>query len=48
MVTTAINEVAGIELAELDRFEALGVENGFFDLLHIIVILVPFQTHQHL
>ena len=48
MVAAAVDEVDGAEPAELDGLEALGVENGFFYLLHIKVVFVPFQTHQHL
>ena len=47
VVATAVDEVEGTELAELNGFKALGVENSFFDLLHINVILVALQAHHH-
>ena len=47
VVTTAVDEVDGAKLAELDGLEAFGVENGHLDLLCVEVILVPFKTHHH-
>lgn len=48
VVAATVDEVEGAELAELDGLEALGVENGFFYLLHIKVVFVTFQTHHHI
>ena len=48
VIASTVYEVDRTELTELDGFEAFGIENGFFDLLHIEVILMPFQAHQHL
>ena len=47
MVAATVDEVDGAELAELDGLEALGVEYGFFYLLHIKVIFVTVQAHHH-
>ena len=47
MVATAVDEVEGTELAEPNGFEAFGIENSFFDFLHINVILVALHAHHH-
>ena len=47
MIATTINKVDISIFAKVDGLKALCIENGLLHLLHIKVIHMPLQAHQH-